>query len=914
MKREPKRDLAHGDERNVLTPRTLALRLLDTLRTVGLQRGMDVALSALFVRWWTLRGKASGTWESLCTLAPGETQRLAVEQMIATSIPLASDHRTGVAGVEWDALPAVLDQVSSAIKVDDPGQASVFIRDTFEALLELSRKYSRETGEFDTPTEVADLLVRLTGEVSGTVLDPACGRSTTLLQAVRRANGPIRVIGIDVNADMVRLSRMRLRMAEVPVDIGLGDAFSEAPRQVADAVVLQPPWGVKVPDEHVARLMTTLGYGPQSLHPSFRRGDLPWLLLAQDALSSEGRAAVVLTASSVGTMHREVHGRLLASGSIEAIISLPPGGLFSHTAIGTVIWLVRHPQATTGDATGVLLADAEHLLEGTVRGEFSVQGADAILDLVTQFRATGTVNAPPHIARVVDTHELQSTRGLAPQAYLTEPPPEAVTHPRPERRLLTRLNVENFKAFGTTAEVDLAPLTLVYGANSAGKSSLIQSLLLLQQSLDSDRLITQGPVADVGGFTGIVHRHEPRPLRLGFQYGVLPGWVPSSGTPDPALLRDVRWEFRAGLSKQGALTGVDIGFGAHRLQFVAGDDADQLDLILDSLDETVAEMAAGLMLYPFDAVAPRRADVDEERHSKNRRHQARSVLRRLRTGDNRTLAVRRQGLLPTAEPHLPWALKSASTGIAQGHLTTTANRIARLGAGVGQEVRSLLGSLVYLGPLRSAPQRFYDRSATPTSPGSGHHVAMFLFDNSSVTEQVNTWLSRLEVPYSLDVLPVQASGAGHLVGDLVAVSLTDRRSKVTVTPADVGFGISQVLPVIVESLSRRESILCIEQPETHLHPRLQARLADLFVEATKEEGRANQVIVETHSEHLILRVQRRIREGSLEASQVAVLYVDQGDDGRTVVTRLRLDRDGNFLDDWPHGFFDERLDELFGEA
>lgn len=230
---------------------------------------------------------------------------------------------------------------------------------------------------------------------------------------------------------------------------------------------------------------------------------------------------------------------------------------------------------------------------------------------------------------------------------------------------------------------------------------------------------------------------------------------------------------------------------------------------------------------------------------------------------------------------------------------------------MGAELRALLANLTYLGPLRSAPQRFYNRASTSLRAGEGQHIAMYLFDNSSVVDQVNEWLQALEVPYTLNVVPVRAAASVELVGDLVALALTDRRSGVNVTPADVGFGISQVLPIVVELLARRDSIICIEQPETHLHPRLQARLADLLIEATLEEGRGNQLLVETHSEHLMLRIQRRIREGTLSPENVAVLYVDQSESGTAAVTPLRLDAQGDFIDDWPHGFFDDRLDELF---
>ena len=190
---------------------------------------------------------------------------------------------------------------------------------------------------------------------------------------------------------------------------------------------------------------------------------------------------------------------------------------------------------------------------------------------------------------------------------------------------------------------------------------------------------------------------------------------------------------------------------------------------------------------------------------------------------------------------------------------------------------------------------FYDRADTASSPGDGKHVAIYLFDHASVVEQVNDWLGRLEIPYTLDAIPVTAANAASLVGDLVAISLTDHRSGVSVTPADVGFGVSQVLPIVVELLSRRESIIAVEQPETHLHPRLQARLADLFIDTAQEGGRGNQLVVETHSEHLMLRVQRRIHEGTLDASLVSIVYVDQDADGLATANQLRLNDRGEFL-------------------
>ena len=139
--------------------------------------------------------------------------------------------------------------------------------------------------------------------------------------------------------------------------------------------------------------------------------------------------------------------------------------------------------------------------------------------------------------------------------------------------------------------------------------------------------------------------------------------------------------------------------------------------------------------------------------------------------------------------------------------------------------------------------------------------------------------------------------------------------------ADIGFGHSQVLPVLVGGYRQEAgSTLMIEQPEIHLHPRLQAHLADFLISTTRlpderSAGRqrylGNQWIVETHSEALILRLQRRIREGKLDPNAVSVLYVQPAGRNGAEILRLRLDPSGEFIDEWPDGFFEESYREMF---
>jgi hypothetical protein len=133
---------------------------------------------------------------------------------------------------------------------------------------------------------------------------------------------------------------------------------------------------------------------------------------------------------------------------------------------------------------------------------------------------------------------------------------------------------------------------------------------------------------------------------------------------------------------------------------------------------------------------------------------------------------------------------------------------------------------------------------------------------------------------------------------------------------DVGSGLSFMFPIFSCLTVGRLSI--VEQPELHLHPRAQCELGDVFIYALSH-GRSS--VVETHSEHMILRLSRRIRETNrgqlikeelqLKSSDVNIYYFAPGVDGVTTIHKIRFDEQGEFLDVWPDGFFAERGKELF---
>lgn len=149
--------------------------------------------------------------------------------------------------------------------------------------------------------------------------------------------------------------------------------------------------------------------------------------------------------------------------------------------------------------------------------------------------------------------------------------------------------------------------------------------------------------------------------------------------------------------------------------------------------------------------------------------------------------------------------------------------------------------------------------------------------------------------------------------------LWDQTKQTSVAVCDVGFGISQVLPVLTLAYGSRSDLIAIEQPEIHLHPALQAELADVFIESALGE-RQNTFILETHSEHVILRLLRRIRETTngelpegllpLRPEDVQILYARPEGSGSRII-ELAVDAEGEFVDSWPDGFFPERAKELF---
>lgn len=871
-----------------------ALRLMDCLRPMGAERAFSVGFELIFHAWRSARGDVDvPDWR---LLTDGESASF-IDQLLdgpdALSV-LKRFYGTLTDQALREAL-STIDGYRTRLGADG-------LRELSESLLASQLAVGgRGSAAHASPLWLAELTSALVGPASIAV-DPTCGLGSMLLSMSRRGS---RVVGFDVSEEALGIARARLVMHAAAFTLQQLDSVATAsvlPQQV-DAVVGAPPFALKF-DAAQRDGLEAAGL-PRSVRTGkATRGGLHWVALASQMLASTGRAAIVLPPSAAWAS--EALEELIERRMVEGVIALP-GGSLPDTSIPCDVWLVTPegagpPSLLVADITSYATVD-----DRRKRASYSPEAIEVVAAIVNRFRSNTRLDVPEYVARVIPLGERQAEDGLSPRRVLEEAPPLPEVVPEPSGHLLNSLSVSGYKSFSDETEVPLAALTLVYGPNSSGKSSLIQSLLLLKQSIDSDHLVAQGPLSDVGSFSGVRSKHEAPAIEFGVEFGA-PVWdLPSGGTPDPVHKRRLGFRFTDRGDGRGRLEVAHVEAGPLETQWT-WESANTMSTPSSSLGDAFAEIATGVFLFGRDS---RQIRVDDADRDPQRRRGGRSQARFLKAQGVDDLRVDWLGLLPSGRP--PKLPSHIGTERAVSTAQSYVDRLSRLMAGVGEEFRSLLGDLVYLGPLRSAPQRFYSRAGGSTQPGDGRDAFLFLYDNTSAVEQVNTWFKELEIPYEVAIVPLLAATARGLVGDLVAVSLRDLRSDVIVSPADVGYGVSQSIPIVVELTARTRSIVCIEQPETHLHPRLQARLADLFIDATNPEGRANQLIVETHSEHLMLRVQRRIREHDLDAGDVCVLYVDQMDDGSARVQRLRLDEDGDFLDEWPDGFFDERMDDLFGE-
>lgn len=467
---------------------------------------------------------------------------------------------------------------------------------------------------------------------------------------------------------------------------------------------------------------------------------------------------------------------------------------------------------------------------------------------------------------------------------------------------ISGVKLSNFRAFSSATDLPLRQITLLFGQNSAGKSSVIKSLLLLQQSLSSRAIsrhqpfVFSGDSVDLGSFSAVVSNHDTS-RTMGISVSV----PASSSQPRTDLsIGDSAFELGWSVNHDQSVIGIELTLADRTLGFSSMKTRDGVLLALnnESINDFVELFDEKNLFSSSDSLISDLLSGDGWRPC------FRASMGGLVPGQ--LVGLERGGQLQMFNPiHLDVDPDESAPMARQSSLRES------WGVNIGR-IRNRLSSHIknisYIGPLRQEPQRF--GRYTPTEDrdvgSSGENMLSALFANRRLVIRVNRFLNMMEMPYDIRIHQVEAQ---ETLGSVIHMSLVNNNTRIELAPTDVGVGYSQILPLITQAALSEQNLVCVEQPELHLHPAMQARVADVFIDAATSGSRV-QFLIETHSESMMLRFLRRIREGTLDPSAIQVYYIDQDALGNSKVHDLPIGSSGEFLAEWPNGFFDDRLKEI----
>ena len=201
--------------------------------------------------------------------------------------------------------------------------------------------------------------------------------------------------------------------------------------------------------------------------------------------------------------------------------------------------------------------------------------------------------------------------------------------------------------------------------------------------------------------------------------------------------------------------------------------------------------------------------------------------------------------------------------------------------------------------LRQIPKRYFVKGLQTDYVGPSAENLGELLANPEINKATNKWLEKLEIPYKVDI---QNSD------NYYEIVFVPKNSKIKISSMHIGLGYPLILPFIVQCIIAKDKIILIEEPEVHLHPKIEADLADLIVESSLL--RNNQFIIETHSEDFLLRVLKSIRQGKLKPQDVAVNYISPNDKNGSIINKITINKFGQYTTPWHDNLFAERRREF----
>ncbi len=437
--------------------------------------------------------------------------------------------------------------------------------------------------------------------------------------------------------------------------------------------------------------------------------------------------------------------------------------------------------------------------------------------------------------------------------------------------MIKSIRIRNFKSIRDTGELKIAPLTFFIGPNSSGKSSILKAFLVVHQTAMTDDpevgLQVEGKAVSLGSFQDFVYMHDyKKQVQFDFTFDtkILCRWSvksrPSNGArfTDPASL-SVKFS-------KGAQTRVIASETTYVIPHTDGE-----NIVISKRKK------AGAGGYESTA------KLGKEHIKYTSKKRAKFYDVEFAPGSDKYTNINRS---TEFEYNLIYVLNLFTTYF-----------------------QRLMTNIFYIGPIRKEPLVIYiGGSEKPREVGIlGEDTLQALWvgrydkQQREIKSKVDFWMKEFDIAKSTKLRQYGRS--------LFQYYLTDWHTGTQVRLIDVGFGASQLLPLIVQSyLAPRNTLIVAEQPEIHLHPKAQATLADMMIDSILRQDK--KIVVETHSEHLLMRLLTRIAQGAINNTDLAIYYCDPTDSGTQVIP-VSIDEKGRIDSSvLPRGFFEEDYAEI----